>query len=121
MICEIETETSTYYVEANDMAGAVSQVTSLCEVAEATIRTVQHIETLSELFNEVEAEEVVDNLEEARGQSSISEGWYNHLTQMEDRIEDDDETLYSIYDDIKFSITAGGIYRKVTDTVYKTI
>lgn len=121
MIYEIETMSSNYYVEADDMAGAISQITSLYDVPEANIRTVQHIETISALFSEVEAEEVVDNLEDARGQSSISEGWYNYLTQMEDRIEDDDETLYSIYDDIKFSITAGGIYRKVTDTVYKTI
>lgn len=121
MIYEVETMSSNYYVEADDMAGAISQITSLCNIPEANIRTVQHVEKLSELFSEVEAEEVVDNLEDARGQSSISEGWYNHLTQMEDRIEDDDETLYSVYDDVKFSITAGGIYKKITDTVYKTI
>lgn len=121
MIYEVETMSSNYYVEADDMAGAISQITSLCDIPEANIRTVQHVEKLSELFSEVEAEDVVDNLEDARSQSSISEGWYNHLTQMEDRIEDDDETLYSVYDDVKFSITAGGIYKKITDTVYKTI
>ena len=121
MIYEVETMSSNYYVEADGMAGAISQITCLCDIPEANIRTVQHVEKLSELFSEVEAEEVVDSLEDARSAPSISEGWYNHLTQMEERIEDDDEILYSIYDDIKFSITAGGIYRKVTETVYKTI
>ena len=93
MIYEIETESSKYYVKASDMVDAVSQVIKLCDVTEATISTLQYTKTFKELFTEVEAEEVVDRLEVERGESSTSESWYEHFTQMEGGIEDDGENL----------------------------
>ena len=121
MLFEIETCGNTYYAKAVCMPDAIAQVVSICKTTEATVRAVKNIETFKELFTEFEAEEVVDRLEFMRSDSTISQAQYERYTQMENNITDGEETLYSIYDNLELAITVSEIYRKISNTLYKTI
>lgn len=73
------------------------------------------------MFYEVEVEEVVDLLEKMRSDTCSYKHEYDYFTSMENRIKDSDETFYSLYEDFEYSIVSNGIYRKLTDTLYKTV